>query len=404
MLPRHPTTYRLEELEEWIRHLVDQQVPEGKRLDYKEQPSLSSDKGRREAAKDISSFANEVGGVLLYGISESRTDDRGPVPQRPYGMEPVLGLAEQLENIYVDTIRPNLGDYRIVCVPLSENPDKVVYMVWTPESWLGPHMIEAYNDRRYYRRGQFRAVKMAEHEVRDRYERMQRTRERLDEFLSSADVNFPAPYFFDSPTCGSHYIVAPLMLYDRIDFTQADTRRWLQANPYPKVSGQWTPFPNGVRTPLEDRESALTKRRVYWDFVQLFRTGAMSHWSETKGRDEGTEIFSISSVVELRKVEDFLVYAGKVLHIAGYTGPVHIEGTTRSSKPKIRLAAGSWPDEWPFLLAPDGAVRISCDQPSSDLINDPKIVLRRVANEMCRAFGWWDATAFFDKEGNLGRG
>ena len=402
MLPRHPDTYSPEELEQWIRHLVDQQVPEGKRLDYKEEPNLSPEKGRREAAKDITSFANEVGGVILYGMPEKRTEKKEPIPDRPYGMDPVPGLESQLENIYVDTIRPNLGEYKIARVPLSEYEGKVVYLVWTPESWLGPHMVEAYGDHKYYRRGQFRAVEMAEHEVRDRYQRIQRTGERLEKFLSSPEVNFPAPLFFDSPTCGSHYLVAPRMLYDRIDFTRVDTRGWLQMNLYPSAGEQWRPFSAGVRTRLRERVSSDAEDGIiYRDFVQFFRNGALSHWSETRTSVEEDDWLLIASVSELEKVAEFLAYAGKVLDMVGYAGPVHVQGTIRSSKRELRLASSGSRDEWPRLLAPDGAVRITFEQPSRDLITNSKTVLRRVADEMFRAFERWSAAALFDEEGNL---
>ena len=71
MLQKHPEQYTPEELEAWVRHLVDEQVSEGKRLDYKATISLKKQDDRCEAAKDISSFANEIGGTILYGIPAS---------------------------------------------------------------------------------------------------------------------------------------------------------------------------------------------------------------------------------------------------------------------------------------------------------------------------------------------
>jgi hypothetical protein len=242
---------------------------------------------------------------------------------------------------------------------------------------------------------------MAEHEVRERYQRTQMMGERVEAFLASPEVNFPAPRFFDSPTCGSHYVVTPLMIQDRIDFAGADKRRWLEANPYPDVGWQWVPFQNGVRVPLIERQSGASKHRSYRDFIQLYRCGAISHWSETAGWDEGEEVFLIASLSELQKVQDLLLYAGKILNLAGYSGPVRIQGRIRSSKPKLKLAVGRWKDEYPTLLAPDGMVRVFVESPSSDVLNVPNAVLRRVADDMFRAFGRWDASWFFDDNGNL---
>ena len=97
MLPKHPDLFTDDELEQWIRQLVDRQEPEGIHLDYKETIDVNSKKHRLEAAKDISSFANELGGTLLYGIPQRRDKpDGAPIPTKPYGMESIPGLQEAL--------------------------------------------------------------------------------------------------------------------------------------------------------------------------------------------------------------------------------------------------------------------------------------------------------------------
>ena len=120
MLSKHPDHYSDEELEAWVRHLVDEQVSEGPRLDYKEAISLDSDKQRLEAAKDISSFTNELGGTVIYGIPEDRQSDETAIPCRPYGIEPVPDFESRLENIYADSIVPRLPEWRIRKVALTE--------------------------------------------------------------------------------------------------------------------------------------------------------------------------------------------------------------------------------------------------------------------------------------------
>ena len=67
MLLKHPDQYSDKDLEIWIQNLVHDQVSEGPRLDYKQAISLNSEKERLEAAKDISSFANEIGGTSSTG-------------------------------------------------------------------------------------------------------------------------------------------------------------------------------------------------------------------------------------------------------------------------------------------------------------------------------------------------
>ena len=85
---------------------------------------------------------------------------------------------------------------------LTEYPGKVVYAVWTPESWLGPHMVEGYSDQRYYRRGQLRAVPMAEHEVRQRHERTAQSRLRAGNVVREMESSGMTERFADP--CGTH--------------------------------------------------------------------------------------------------------------------------------------------------------------------------------------------------------
>jgi predicted HTH transcriptional regulator len=63
---------------EWDRSTLDcllaEKVPESDRLDFKQSMDVDSAKGRREAAKDVSSLANTYGGHLIIGLEESEQD------------------------------------------------------------------------------------------------------------------------------------------------------------------------------------------------------------------------------------------------------------------------------------------------------------------------------------------
>lgn len=51
------------ELSEFVRWLIESKEPESLYLNYKEALDVTKDSGKKELAKDISSFANEQGGV-----------------------------------------------------------------------------------------------------------------------------------------------------------------------------------------------------------------------------------------------------------------------------------------------------------------------------------------------------
>ncbi len=67
-------------LERWeeadLQELIDEAVPEGVTLDYKQAQEVLSAKSRREAAKDVSAFANTMGGRIIIGLTEDEREGR----------------------------------------------------------------------------------------------------------------------------------------------------------------------------------------------------------------------------------------------------------------------------------------------------------------------------------------
>lgn len=62
---KNPQLMDYEELCKWAVDLIKRQSPESNYLDYKVSISINSKADKIEIGKDVSSFANEYGGVLL---------------------------------------------------------------------------------------------------------------------------------------------------------------------------------------------------------------------------------------------------------------------------------------------------------------------------------------------------
>lgn len=382
MLPKHPQQLSDSELDAWVRRLVDERVQEGPSLDYKQTVHLGTNSQRFEAAKDISSFANEVGGTLVYGIPEDRTDPDTAIPKKPYGIDPLPGLQQQLENVYVDVIRPALGEYSIRLVHLSEYKGKVVYVVWTPESWLGPHMVQGYRDNRYYRRGQLRAVKMAEHEIRDRYERILQGRLRAARVVDELESSDLITRFYDP--CATHVLFYPNgLVYDRVDFLSESTRAWLSRNPYPPHG--WRPAALGVQTELEQLEP-----RRWETYARLTRSGVLSVWRQTRGyMAAGSRILDyIHTLPEFEHITHSITFAAKFYEQIAYSGPLRLRLRMQSRRGPLRVPN---PDGGERDYNGEQPLVIEIDLPASDLVSDPPRVGKRLADEFCRAFGLWEA-------------
>lgn len=394
MLPKHPDQYPQDniELEAWIRHLVDERVPEGPRLDYKQTISLQllkdkdTYKNKIEAAKDISSFANEVGGTLIYGIPEDRQSDEIAVPSKPYGIEPIHGLESPLENIYVDSISPKLVEWRIRKVHLTEYPGKVVYVVWTPESWLGPHMVHAFREKRYYRRGQLRAVAMDEHEVRARYERTRGLQSAATDFLQSQEQLFLSGGLqrsFGDRT--SNYIACPLLLdAERVDLYSQNMQNWLSNNGYQARGGfgvEWVPCAKGV-------EAESTGKR----YAAIYSGGAISCWQETTVRQDNDKGLLLVYKTELAELKAFLAFASKFYQNIDYYAPLlvrfSIYGLLAGT---IKISTSDFRSDTFSLRAQGDYLHRDMKLSSSLLFSNPDSVLNEFGNKLFQAFGLYEA-------------
>lgn len=149
-----------------IKYLIDNEVEENVHLDYKAAGALEkSDNKRKEITKDVSSFANSDGGIIVYGISEEDNKPKGlcPIDGRVY-------TKEWLESV-IQQIQPRINN--LVIYPIRINDlGQSVYVVKIPRSDAAPHMAR---DNKYYKRFNFMSVPMEDYEVKDTLYRIHKT-------------------------------------------------------------------------------------------------------------------------------------------------------------------------------------------------------------------------------------
>lgn len=147
-----------------IESLIKNEVEESVHLDYKEARALAkTDKARLDITKDVSSFANSDGGIIVYGISE--------IDNKPQKISPIDGRTctkEWLENV-IHSIQPRIDDIKIYPIRIENDIDKSIYVVKIPRSDDAPHMAKDY---RYYKRYNFQSVPMEDYEIKDLYNRI----------------------------------------------------------------------------------------------------------------------------------------------------------------------------------------------------------------------------------------
>ena len=154
-------------MSEWTKQRLDQMIADGVEenlsLDYKRADSLVKTDGKKaEITKDVSSFANASGGVLIYGVAEFSDDARRHLPER---LDPLLRAEitkEWLDQV-IQTIQPRIEGVVIHAVTISESDNTVCYVVEVPQSPTA-HMAR---DHRYHKRHNFTTAHMEDYEVRD---------------------------------------------------------------------------------------------------------------------------------------------------------------------------------------------------------------------------------------------
>lgn len=133
-------------VEQDLQELVEAQVTEGLRLEFKLTEYGKSDLDKREMLKDISALANSHGGHLLLGIEETE------------------GIAKNLAGLDIDAdaemqrmvqitrngLEPPIPGIRIRAIPLATG--RKVLLVRVPRSWNPPHRVTAQGINHFYMR------------------------------------------------------------------------------------------------------------------------------------------------------------------------------------------------------------------------------------------------------------
>lgn len=130
-----------------LQMLVNDDVREGRTIDYKEPLPGSTDSDKKEFLADVSSFANAAGGDLLIGVKEA-----DGVALDISGLEGIDVDAQisRLENIILNGVEPRIPNLQIRAI--SINPSSSVLIIRIPRSFALPHMIKFQEWSRFYTR------------------------------------------------------------------------------------------------------------------------------------------------------------------------------------------------------------------------------------------------------------
>ncbi len=169
-----------------IESLISAKVGEKRTLDYKQQLPGGSDSEKREFLYDVSSFANALGGDLIFGITDERDADGKPtgLPASANGVA-VSNLSNEivrLENLIRDGVERRIQGIQWKTVDgFSAGP---VLVMRIPKSLLAPHMVVFGGMARFYSRNSTGKYPMDLEEIRSAFVESATVGEKLRGFLA----------------------------------------------------------------------------------------------------------------------------------------------------------------------------------------------------------------------------
>lgn len=159
--------------------LIDNGVPEGKSIEYKQDLKLLQDNDKKEFLYDVSSFANASGGDLIFGIKEDRESG---LPEEIVGVS-ITNVDEEIrkiENLIRDGIAPRLAGIEVRTYNL-ENAH-VLLLIRIPKGWNSPHQVIFKGADKFYTRSTNGKYKLDVFELRNAFLLAENTTEKIQRF------------------------------------------------------------------------------------------------------------------------------------------------------------------------------------------------------------------------------
>lgn len=147
-----------------VRDFLSLKLPEDRSLDYKQELNFKNE-DITGLLKDISAFANTVGGMLIYGVSEERDADNKPtgIPKDITGCGHDNGdeVKKRIENWLYELIEPRLFGVRVKPVHIGGN---MVVVIKIPQSLFKPHALK--KEKTFWFRADSRNCQMGVEELK----------------------------------------------------------------------------------------------------------------------------------------------------------------------------------------------------------------------------------------------
>jgi len=191
--------------------LVENEVRELKRIEYKQSLPGNMDSDKKEFLADVSSFANAAGGDLIYGM---KAEDGMPTEVCGLGGINVDQEALRLESMIRSGIEPRIHGISTWAIESKELG--VSFIIRIPRSWYPPHRVVYRGHDKFYTRSTNGKYPMDVSELRAAFTLSETTMDRIRDFREGRLVRIvagetPVP-LYDAPKIVLHLV--PLRAFD----------------------------------------------------------------------------------------------------------------------------------------------------------------------------------------------
>jgi hypothetical protein len=255
-----------------LQALITSADSESKRIEYKATLPDNQNSNKKEFLRDVSSFANAVGGDLVYGM---KTIDG--IPTELCGVEIASLDAEKLrlEQIIRDGIRPRINISPIHTVALQNGRQGLIIRV--RRGFAPPHQVVFDRDYRFYTRDTNGRHTLDVDELRVAFDLLGTTAQRIRDFRAERLVSIIAGQT-PVPLTDNPKIVLHIVSFGGFDpGARLDLLPMWDANQLNKIHPVSTTYGTSDRWNLDGilRWNVLMGDTKSSGYVQLFRNGTI---------------------------------------------------------------------------------------------------------------------------------
>jgi len=154
-------------------------------LEYKERIE-PNDKFKKKFLKTTSGFANAKGGYIIIGIKEDKNTNLLEI----LGIEKTINhqkVEEWVNNILIANLDKKV-QYNIKTIEIKDNDEKIVLLIYIPESPKKPHMVTFKGENHYYLRHNKSVNLATQSEVEEMFEYSKKVEKGFEDFLKQRNL------------------------------------------------------------------------------------------------------------------------------------------------------------------------------------------------------------------------